>query len=205
MRIAVLVSGGGTNLQSIIDAVENKRLSAEIGIVISSRNDVYALQRAKKHNIPALYLSSKEFANRDEFIEALFAALNENKIDFIVLAGYLKKIPPELIRKYKNRILNIHPALLPSFGGKGMYGIKVHEAVLEYGCKVTGVSVHIVDEEYDHGTIVAQRCVPVMDNDTPETLAKRVLEIEHELYSEVLQWFANDWIVVQDRKVKVVF
>lgn len=201
MRISVFVSGSGTNLQSIIDATESGLLSAEVGLVLSSREEAYALTRAKQHNIPSIFISSKQFSQRDDFISAMLRVLDEHRIDFVALAGYMKKIPPELIQKYQNRITNIHPALLPSFGGKGMYGIRVHQAVIERGCKVTGVTVHIVDEDYDNGPIVAQRCVPVNDNDTPETLAKRVLKVEHQLYPEVLQWFAENKVKVIDRKV----
>ncbi|MCD6417845.1 phosphoribosylglycinamide formyltransferase [bacterium] len=203
MRIAVFVSGGGTNLQSIIDAAESGKLSAEVSLVLSSKSDAYALERARRHNIPAVYLSSKEFQSRDYFLHAMFDVLDEHKIDFIALAGYMKKVPPEIVKKYKNRITNIHPALLPAFGGKGMYGMRVHQAVIEYGCKVTGVTIHIVDEEYDHGPIVAQKCVPVSDQDTPETLAERVLAIEHLLYPQVLEWFAQDKVIVSGNIVKV--
>ena len=203
MRIAVFVSGGGTNLQSIIDAAEGGKLSAEVSLVLSSRPDAYALKRAENHNIPAVYLSSKEFQSRDDFLRAMFDVLDEHKIDFIALAGYMKKVPPEIVKKYKNRITNIHPALLPAFGGKGMYGMRVHQAVIEYGCKVTGVTIHIVDEEYDHGPIVAQKCVPVSDHDTPETLAERVLAIEHLLYPQVLEWFAQDKVIVSGNIVRV--
>ena len=203
MRIAVFVSGGGTNLQSIIDAAEGGKLSAEVSLVLSSRPDAYALKRAENHNIPAVYLSGKEFQSRDDFLRAMFDVLDEHKIDFIALAGYMKKVPPEIVKQYKNRITNIHPALLPAFGGKGMYGMRVHQAVIEYGCKVTGVTIHIVDEEYDHGPIVAQKCVPVSDHDTPETLAERVLAIEHLLYPQVLEWFAQDKIIVSGNIVRV--
>jgi len=200
----VFASGSGTNLQAIIDAVEDGKLDAEIGLVLSNKSDAYALKRAIVHHIPDVYISSKDFNHRDEFVNEMIGILDEHNIDFIALAGYLRKVPPEVVEKYRNRITNIHPALLPSFGGKGMYGIRVHRAVLEYGCKVTGVSVHIVDNEYDHGAIVAQRCVPVNEQDTPETLAKKVLAIEHRLYPEVLQWFAQGRVHICGRLVRVV-
>jgi phosphoribosylglycinamide formyltransferase-1 len=129
--------------------------------------------------------------------------LNQYGANFIVLAGYLKMLSPFVVRKFKNRILNIHPALLPSFGGRGMYGIHVHEAVLEYGCKVSGVTVHLVDEAYDTGPPVLQRCVPVQDDDTPETLAARVLKIEHQIYNEALQLFAQGRIEIIGRRIKI--
>ncbi len=205
MRIAVLASGNGTNLQAIIDAVEAGRLSARVALVLSNKPDAYALQRAKKHGIPTVVISSKDFERREDFVSAMIDAFERHDVDFIALAGYLRKVPPEVVRMFRNRITNIHPALLPAFGGKGMYGLRVHKAVLEYGCKVTGVTVHIVDEEYDHGPIVAQRCVPISDHDTPETLAKRVQSVEHRLYPEVLQWFAEGRVVVEGRTVRVIF
>ncbi len=204
MRIAVFVSGGGTNLQAIIDAAESGKFSAEIALVLSSKPDAYALERAKEHNIPAVYLSSKEFSSRDDFLNAMFDVLEAHAIDFIALAGYMKKVPPEIVQRFKNRITNIHPALLPAFGGKGMYGMRVHRAVIEYGCKVTGVTVHLVDDQYDHGAIVAQQCVPVSDHDTPETLAERVLAIEHLLYPKVLEWFAQEKVIVSGNSVMIL-
>jgi len=140
----------------------------------------------------------------DKFVGALINILERNRIDFIALAGYLRKVPPEIVGKFKNRIVNIHPALLPSFCGKNMYGMRVHREVIEYGCKVTGITIHLVDNDYDRGPIVAQRCVPVLDDDTPETLAERVLTVEHKLYPEVLQWFADDRIFIDDKKVKII-
>ena len=204
MRIAVFASGNGTDLQSIIDATVNGKLSAEIGLVLSNNQDSGALQRARNHGILDVYLSSKDFDSRDKFVGALINILECNRIDFIALAGYLRKVPPEIVGKFKNRIVNIHPALLPSFCGKNMYGMRVHREVIEYGCKVTGVTIHLVDNDYDRGPIVAQRCVPVLDDDTPETLAERVLTVEHKLYPEVLQWFADDRIFIDDKKVKII-
>jgi len=201
--IAVFASGRGTDLQSIIDAIEAGKLDAQIVMVLSNKKDAIALERARKHGIPAVYLSSKDFDERDEFVSTMLEELERHGANFIALAGYLRKVPPEVIQKYRNRIVNIHPALLPSFGGKGMYGMRVHEAVIEYGCKVTGVTIHIVDEHYDHGLVVAQRCVEVRDDDTPETLAARVLEVEHQLYPEVLQWFAEGKVEVIGRKVLI--
>jgi len=156
-----------------------------------------------KSKIPGIVISRGSFESREDFLDTMLSALSNHGIEMIVLAGYMKKIPPEVVSQYSNRILNIHPALLPSFGGKGMFGHYVHEAVLETGCKVTGVTVHIVDEVYDRGPIVAQSCVPVHDDDTAETLAARVLRTEHRLYPEVLQLFAEGRVQVEGRKVTI--
>lgn len=203
IKLAVLASGGGTNLQAIIDKIESGELSAEIKVVISNNSKAFALERARKHNIKALHLSHKMFETQDEFNENLLKILKENETELVVLAGYMKILSPKVIRAYKNRIINIHPALLPHFGGEGMYGIHVHEAVIKAGVKVTGVSVHLVDEIYDHGAIIMQRCVPVEDSDTPESLAERVLKVEHQLYSEAIQLFAEEKIEVKGNRVYV--
>ena len=180
LNLIVIASGGGTNLQAIIDNIEAGKLSARIKAVISNNSKSGALERARNHNIPAIHLSHKQFATPEEFDLKLLSILKENDTDMVVLAGYMKMLSPVIIREYKNRIINIHPALLPSFGGPGMYGIHVHEAVIKAGVKVSGVTVHLVDEIYDHGAIVIQKTVPVMDDDTPESLAERVLKVEHQ-------------------------
>jgi phosphoribosylglycinamide formyltransferase-1 len=200
LNLVVLASGGGTNLQAIIDNIEAGKLNAQIKAVISNNSKAGALERARNHNIPAIHLSHKQFATPEEFDEKLLSILKENETDLLVLAGYMKMLSPTIIRAYKNRILNIHPALLPSFGGSGMYGIHVHEAVINAGVKVTGVTVHIVDEIYDHGAIVMQKTVPVLDDDTPESLAERVLKVEHQTYSEALQLFAEGKVEIKDNK-----
>ena len=201
LNLVVLASGGGTNLQSIIDSIEAGRLDAQIRAVISNNSKAFCLERARKHNIAAVHLSHKMFETKDEFDEKLLSVLRENETDLVILAGYMKILSPTVVRAYKNKILNIHPGLLPHFGGKGMYGIHVHEAVLKSGMKVSGVSVHIVDEIYDHGAIVLQKCVPVEDDDTPQSLAERVLKVEHQLYSEAIQLFAEDKIEIRDNRV----
>jgi phosphoribosylglycinamide formyltransferase-1 len=203
LNLAVLCSGGGTNLQSLIDATEKGELSAEIKIVISNNSNAFALERARKHNIPALHLSHKQFTTPEEFDKRLLEVLNENQIEMIILAGYMKMLSPAIIRAYKNRILNIHPALLPHFGGPGMYGIHVHEAVIKSGVKITGVTVHIVDEVYDHGAIVMQKPVEVKDEDTPEILAERVLKVEHDTYKKAIQLFAEGRIEIRDNRAYV--
>ena len=176
-RIAVLVSGGGTNLQALIDAQKNEQLaSGEICLVISSRPDAYALERAATAGIPALVVSRKELGSQEAFEEALLAALEEYRIDLIVLAGFMTILSGDFTRRYPRRILNVHPALIPSFCGKGMYGLKVHEAALAYGVKVTGATVHFVNEIPDGGEIVIQQPVFVEPGDTPERLQRRVME-----------------------------
>jgi formyltetrahydrofolate-dependent phosphoribosylglycinamide formyltransferase len=200
LNLAVLASGGGTNLQAIIDSIEAGKLDAQIKAVISNNSKSGALERARNHNITDIHLSHKQFATPEEFNQKLLSILKENETDLVVLAGYMKMISPTVIREYRNRIINIHPALLPSFGGKGMYGIHVHEAVIESGVKVTGVTVHLVDEIYDHGAIVMQKTVPVLDDDTPESLAERVLKVEHQAYSEAIQLFAEDRIEIRGNR-----
>ena len=159
--------------------------------MISNNSGSGALARARKYGIPAAHLSSKTCATPEALDEAILNTLHEHQVELLVLAGYMKKIGPKTLAAYDNRILNIHPALLPSFGGAGMYGHHVHEAVLASGAKVSGVTIHLVNAEYDCGPIVAQRVVPVLDDDTPDELAVRVLKEEHKLYSEVIQWFAE--------------
>jgi phosphoribosylglycinamide formyltransferase-1 len=203
LNLAVLCSGGGTNLQALIDAIERGELLAEIKIVISNNSKAFALERARNHNIAALHLSHKQFTTPEEFNQRLLEVLKENQIDMVILAGYMKILSPVIIRAYKNRILNIHPALLPHFGGPGMYGIHVHEAVIKSRVKITGVTVHIVDEDYDHGAIVIQKPVEVKDDDTPETLAERVLKVEHQTYKEAIQLFAEGRVEVKDNRAYI--
>lgn len=177
LRVVVLVSGGGTNLQAIIDSVESGNIpNTELVGVISNNKDAYALERAKNHNIPAFGISPKDYETRELFHEALMEKLAELKVDLIVLAGCLIKIPDEMVREYNNRIINIHPSLVPSFSGVGFYGLKVHEAALERGVKITGATVHFVNEIVDGGKILNQKAVEVMEGDTPEVLQERVME-----------------------------
>jgi phosphoribosylglycinamide formyltransferase-1 len=203
LRLAVLASGRGSNFEAILNNIKQGKLDASIQVVISNKASAGALEIALQHGITAVHISKKQFPEQEQFDEQLLSILDEYQVNFVVLAGYLKMLSPIVVRKFKNRILNIHPALLPSFGGKGMYGIHVHEAVLDYGCKVSGVTVHLVDEKYDTGPPVLQRCVPVQDDDTPETLAARVLKVEHQIYTEALQLFAQDRIEIESRRVKI--
>lgn len=177
LKLTVLVSGGGTNLQAIIDRIADGNIhGAEIVRVISNNPGVYALERAEKAGIPSQVLSPKDFASREEFNDALLAALQASGADLVVLAGCLVAIPPQVVKAYPNRIINIHPALIPSFCGKGFYGLHVHEKVLERGVKVTGATVHFVDEDLDHGKILLQKAVEIPDGITPEELQQKVMK-----------------------------
>ena len=193
LRVAVLVSGGGTNLQAIIDAVKDGTITnTELVAVISNNANAYALTRAKENGIEALCISPKDYADRADFHKALLEKINELKVDLIVLAGYLVKIPEEMVHQYSHRIINIHPSLIPSFCGVGYYGLHVHEAVLEKGVKVTGATVHYVDEGMDTGEIIAQKPVMVEEGDTPEILQKRVMEqAEGKLLPAAINMIAN--------------
>lgn len=193
LRVAVLVSGGGTNLQAIIDAVKDGTITnTELVAVISNNANAYALTRAKENGIEALCISPKDYADRADFHKALLEKINELKVDLIVLAGYLVKIPEEMVHQYSHRIINIHPSQIPSFCGVGYYGLHVHEAVLEKGVKVTGATVHYVDEGMDTGEIIAQKPVMVEEGDTPEILQKRVMEqAEWKLLPAAINMIAN--------------
>lgn len=193
LRVAVLVSGGGTNLQAIIDAVKDGTITnTELVAVISNNANAYALTRAKENGIEALCISPKDYADRADFHKALLEKINELKVDLIVLAGYLVKIPEEMVHQYSHRIINVHPSLIPSFCGVGYYGLHVHEAVLEKGVKVTGATVHYVDEGMDTGEIIAQKPVMVEEGDTPEILQKRVMEqAEWKLLPAAINMIAN--------------
>jgi phosphoribosylglycinamide formyltransferase-1 len=201
-RIAVLVSGNGTNLQAIIDSIERKELDAEIGVVISNIKDAYALERAKNHNIPAVVINHKDFPNRAAFEKSLIEELDKRKIDLVCLAGFMRVLTPFFVNHYKNRIMNIHPALLPAF--KGLYGHHVHEAVLKSGAKFSGCSVHFVTEDVDGGPIIVQRIVPVKDNDTPDTLAERILVEEHKAYFEAIKLFIENRIRIENNHLRIL-
>ena len=193
LRVGVLVSGGGTNLQAILDAVDNGTITnAKVEVVISNNAGAYALERAKNHNVAAECISPKDYAARDEFNEALLAKIDSYNLDLIVLAGFLVKIPETMIAKYRNKIVNIHPSLIPSFCGVGYYGLKVHEAALARGVKLTGATVHFVDEGMDSGPIILQKAVEVLPGDTPEVLQRRVMEqAEWILLPQAIDMIAN--------------
>ena len=203
LRLGVLVSGGGTNLQAIIDRIEDKTITnAEIAVVISNNQGAYALERAKTHGIQAECISPKDFADREEFHKALLKELQKNKVDLVVLAGYLVAIPPVIVEAYPNRIINIHPSLIPSFCGTGFYGLKVHEGVLDRGVKVTGATVHFVDTGTATGPIILQKAVEVQNGDTPQILQKRVMEeAEWKILPAAIDLIANDRVTVENNKV----
>ncbi len=205
LKIGVLVSGGGTNLQAIIDSVKNGDITnTSIEVVISNNPGAYALQRAKENNITAVCISPKTFDTRAEFNEALIAKIDEYHLDLIVLAGCMVVLPPELIRKYENRIINIHPSLIPSFCGTGFYGLRVHEAVLKRGVKLTGATVHFVDEGTDTGPIILQKAVEVRNGDTPEILQKRVMvEAEWKIMPRAINLIANGKIKFENGTVVI--
>lgn len=187
VNLAVFISGDGSNLQSLIDAAKAGRLSAKIVLVVSSRADAFGLKRARREGIDSVVYKVKDYPSPEAAETELLKILEHYKVDFIALAGYMKMIPVSVIQRYKDKITNIHPALLPQYGGKGMYGHFVHEAVLASRDKESGATVHLVDEMYDHGKILMQEKVPVMPDDTPESLAERVLKIEHKIYPIALE------------------
>ena len=200
LKLAVLVSGGGTNLQAIIDAISaGKITNACISVVISNNANAYALERARAHGIEALCISPKDFESREAFNQAFLDKLNSYNVDLVVLAGFLVVLPEMMIKEYTNRIVNIHPSLIPSFCGKGFYGLKVHEGVLARGVKVTGATVHFVDEGTDTGPIILQKAVEVEQGDTPEVLQRRVMEqAEWVILPKAIDLIANGKVSVED-------
>lgn len=203
INIAVFVSGGGTNLQAIIDNVENGNINGKIDIIISSNQNAYALERGKKHGIEGIYIGKKNYPDLAERTCKILEILEEKQIHLIILAGYMNILDKKIVENYKNRIINVHPSLIPSFCGKGFYGKKVHEAVLNYGVKVTGATVHFVDEGTDTGPVILQKTVAVKDDDTVESLSKRVLAVEHEILPLAVALFAQDKLKVEGRKVRI--
>lgn len=205
LRVAVLVSGGGTNLQAIIDRVADGTITnTELAVVISNNPGVKALERAAKAGIPAECISPKSYETRVAFNQALIAAVDSYQVDLIVLAGFLVVIPPEMIEKYENRIINIHPSLIPAFCGTGYYGLKVHEAALARGVKVVGATVHFVDKGTDTGPIILQKAVEVQDGDTPEILQRRVMEqAEWKLLPQAIDLIANGRVEVTDGRTRI--
>jgi formyltetrahydrofolate-dependent phosphoribosylglycinamide formyltransferase len=192
LQIAVFGSGKGSNFQAILNAIKAGKIpGARICVVVSNNSHAGILDIARANSLPAIHLGQKQFAGETELVDAQLNTLAEFSANFIVLAGYIKRLHPRIIQAYRNRIINIHPALLPKFGGVGMYGLHVHEAVIAAGEKQTGATVHIVDEEYDHGEIVLQKRVQVQPEDTPERLAAKVLAIEHEIFPQAIRMFAE--------------
>ena len=206
LRVVVMVSGGGTNLQAIIDSVKDGTITnTQIVGVISNNKNAYALKRAEENDIPSVCVSPKDFETRDIFNEKLLEAVDSYEPDLVVLAGFLVVIPPEMIKKYENRMINIHPSLIPSFCGKGYYGLKVHEAALARGVKVVGATVHFVDEGTDTGPIILQKAVEVQQGDTPEVLQRRVMEqAEWKILPKAIDLIANGKVRVADHKTTIL-
>lgn len=204
LKVAVLVSGGGTNLQAILDSIDNGVITnAEVSLVVSNKRGAYALERAASKKIPSAVLVPKEFASREAFGEELIHLLDETEIDLVVLAGYLVILPENFVKHFYGRMINIHPSLIPSHCGAGYYGLKVHESVLARGNKVTGATVHFVDEGTDSGPIILQKAVEVSEDDTPETLQKRVMEqAEWKILPQAIDMIANDKIEIEGNIVK---
>ncbi len=201
IRLAVLVSGGGTTLQNFLDCIASDRLAAQVVQVVSSKADAFGLERARRAGIPAAVVERKACASREEFSTRIFDLCRQADADLVCLAGFLQLIliPDD----YLGRVMNVHPALIPAFCGHGYYGARVHEAVLAYGAKVSGCTVHFADNQYDHGPIILQRPVPVLDDDTPETLAARVHKQENEAYPEAVRLFAEGRLRVEGRRVRI--
>jgi phosphoribosylglycinamide formyltransferase-1 len=200
VRIGVLVSGRGSNLQAIIDNIEEGLLPAEVAVVISDQPDAYSLERARKHNIQAIYISSKGYrGKRDDYDALLVKELQKSNVELVCLAGFMRIITPTLIRAFPNRILNIHPALLPAFPG-----LHVQKAALEHGVKFSGCTVHFVDEGMDTGPIIIQAVVPIRDNDTEDSLSERILKQEHKIYSRAIQLYAEGRLKIEGRRVLVI-
>ena len=194
VKIGVLISGGGTNLQAIIDGCENKSINGEVRVVISNKEEAYGLERARNHKITAI-------CEKDE--NKIIEILKENEVELVILAGYLKIVSPKLVNEYRNKIINIHPSLIPAFSGKGYYAEKVHQGVIDYGAKVTGATVHFVDEGADTGPIIMQKTVEVKQDDDAKKLAERVLEVEHEILTKSISMFCENKLTVNGRRVYI--
>ena len=203
-KIGVLVSGGGSNLQSIIDAITDGRLEAEVALVISNKPEAFALERAARHRIPSLVIKHGDYRTNQDFTKAILTSFQEYQVEVICLAGFLRILDRMLTDAYPNRIINVHPALLPAFGGKGMYGHHVHEAVIASGTKYSGATVHLVTPETDVGPIVLQGIVEVTDQDTPEKLAEKVLKVEHRIFPEAIKLVLENQIIIEGMRVKQI-
>jgi phosphoribosylglycinamide formyltransferase-1 len=201
IRLAILISGSGTTLQNLIDRIADGRLLAKVVLVISNRSDAYGLERARSAGIPAAVVERTDCASRDEFGRGIFDLCRKEKVDLVCLAGFLQLLP--IPDDFLGRVMNIHPSLIPAFCGKGFYGHRVHEAALETGVKLSGCTVHFADNVYDHGPIILQRAVPVLDDDTVDTLAARVFEQECAAYPEAIRLFAEGRLRIEGRRVRV--
>ncbi|MDD5674991.1 MAG: phosphoribosylglycinamide formyltransferase [Chitinivibrionales bacterium] len=203
MRCVVFASGGGSNFGALLDRREAGDLPCDFALLIGNNSGAGAFERARRHGVPTLHLAPSQFTGENLYAARLADALEKSGAELLVLAGYMKKLPPAIVAAYRDRIVNVHPALLPAFGGKGLYGRNVHQAVLDYGAKISGVTVHFVTEEYDQGPIIMQQAVPVLEGDTAETLAARVLAAEHDTYWRAINAIALGKVTVTGRKVCV--
>ncbi len=201
IKLAVLLSGNGTTLENLFDHIAQGKLDATITCVISSRAAAYGLERARNHGVPGIPIVRKEFKDTKTFSDAIWREVRNHGADLVVLAGFMSLL--DIPADYVNRIMNTHPALIPAFCGKGMYGHHVHEAVLAYGTKVSGATVHFADGEYDHGPIIVQEAVPVLEDDTPDSLAERVMAKERELFPKAIQLFAEGRLTVEGHRVRI--
>lgn len=205
LKLGILVSGGGTNLQAVIDAIESGYIqNCKINTIVSSRSGVYSLERAKKHGIPSTVISRKDYGSATDYDDALVGHFTGSDVDLVVMAGFLSILGERFIKKYKGRIINIHPSLIPSFCGKGYYGIIPHQKALEYGVKVTGATVHFVELEADTGPIILQKAVEISQDDTPESLQKKVMEeVEWKILPQAVKLFAEGRLKIEGRKVRI--
>jgi phosphoribosylglycinamide formyltransferase-1 len=204
VNLGFFASGSGSNFEAVARRCQSGEIDATPAVVICNVPNAGVFQRAKALQVAGYLVRREDFAEGRDFAARLLEILHGHKVELILMAGYLRKLPGTLLRTFPNRVLNIHPALLPAFGGKGMYGRCVHEAVLEAGCRVTGVTVHLADEAYDHGPIVMQRCVKVIEGDTPESLAARVLEVEHQIYGDTVKLFVQNRVRVENGRVRIL-
>lgn len=204
LKIGVLISGSGTNLQSLMDSIEAGCINGSIEVVISDKSSAYGLERARQHKIDAVFVNQKDYESIESYNEAVIKELESRRVELVVLAGYLKILSARFIETYRNRIINIHPSLIPSFCGKGYYGLKVHEAAVRYGVKVSGATVHFVDEEADTGPIILQETVEVDIEDTAETLQQKVLKVEHRILPLAVKLYCEGRLEVQGRRVRII-
>ncbi len=201
VKIGVLISGGGTNLQAIIDEIESKNINGQIKLIISNKEDAYGLERGRKANIESLFIDRKKYQSEEDYNLELIKEFKNRQVDLVVLAGYLRVLSKDFIQEFKNRIINIHPSLIPSFSGQGFYGEGVHRAVLEYGVKVTGATAHFVDEGTDTGPIIFQDLVKVEDDDNLETIKAKVLHLEHLVLTKAVKYYCQNGLLIEGRKV----
>jgi len=203
IRVGILASGNGSNFQAIVDRSERGTLPAKVAVLVSDKSNAFVLQRAKNHSIPAYVIRPKDFSDQEEYEQKMIEILNQHGVELVVLAGFMRILSSKFIQAFKDRIMNVHPSLIPAFCGKGFYGMTVHQAVFEYGVKITGATVHFVNEEIDAGPIIIQKPVFVCDEDTPETIAEKVHQVEHEILPEAIRLFALGKLQISGRRVIV--